>query len=98
MKKPQKSKPIVKPTPAPAPLEALLHRPSFGTTNLQTPSNIERRLIGPKDLPSMGINYSSTHLRRMWKAGKFPEPVYPSERRFAWRIADLEDWIAKVGK
>jgi len=56
------------------------------------------RLIGPKDLPSLGINYSISHLRRMWNAGQFPKPVYPSARRFAWKIEVLEDWIqSRVG-
>jgi predicted DNA-binding transcriptional regulator AlpA len=52
------------------------------------------RLIGPKDLPSLGINYSVSHLRRMWKAGKFPVPIYTSTRRFAWHVDVLDEWIA----
>jgi hypothetical protein len=71
--------------------------PPFGTAKAQPLEAMLKRpplLVGPKELPSLGINYSSTHLRRMWKAGKFPKPVYPSERRFAWPLEVLEDWIA----
>lgn len=57
------------------------------------------RLIGPKDLPSLGINYSISHLRRMWNTGQFPKPVYPSARRFAWPVETLNDWIkSRVGR
>jgi hypothetical protein len=63
------------------------------------PTAAPSRLIGPKDLPSMGIHYSISHLRRVWKAGQFPEPVYPSKHRFAWPVETLNDWIAtRVGK
>jgi predicted DNA-binding transcriptional regulator AlpA len=64
-----------------------------------SPAHEPPRLIGPKDLPSLGINYSISHLRRMWNAGQFPKPVYPSARRFAWHVDVLEKWIAeRVGK
>ena len=79
-------------------------RPQFGTANPEPVSVAAapgKRLIGPKDLPMKGIAYNINHLRRMWNAGKFPAPVYTSERRFAWREADLDQWIesrlAKVG-
>ena len=58
------------------------------------------RLIGPKELPTLGIHYSISHLRRMWMSDppQFPKPVYPSNRRFAWPIEVLEEWIAtRVG-
>jgi predicted DNA-binding transcriptional regulator AlpA len=78
-------------TDKPSPL-----RRTFGTAHAVPPATVplEQRLITFKELPSMGINYSITHLRRMWNAGQFPPPIYMSERRFAWRIDDLEGWIA----
>jgi predicted DNA-binding transcriptional regulator AlpA len=71
-------------------------QPQFGTANVppaNAPLPLERKLISPKELPLMGIYYSINHLRRMWKAKKFPQPVYPSTRRFGWYPQDLEKWI-----
>ena len=45
------------------------------------------------DLPRKGIRYHHNHIRRMWEAGKFPQPFKLSERRLAWREADIDQWI-----
>jgi len=78
-------------------------RPQFGTANVPAPTAHMRRLIGPKDLPSKGIAYNLNHLRRMWKRGAFPPPVYTSKRRFSWPEEVIDRWIdekiaASVGK
>jgi hypothetical protein len=66
---------------------------TFGTANVLAPPPHARRLIGPKDLPSKGISYNLNHLRRMWKRGEFPTPVYTSARRFSWPEEVLDRWI-----
>jgi len=68
---------------------------SFGTANLPLAQGAPtRRLIGPKDLPGKGVCFNSNHLRRLWKRGEFPPPVYLSERRFAWPEEEIDKWIA----
>jgi predicted DNA-binding transcriptional regulator AlpA len=62
--------------------------------NAKTETALERRLVTYHELPALGINFSITHLRRMWNDGRFPPPVYTSARRFAWPIDDLDNWIA----
>ncbi len=59
---------------------------------------LKKELISFHELPSMGINYSINHLRRMWNDDppKFPRPHYPSTRRFGWYPQELEDWIANA--
>lgn len=54
---------------------------------------LQKRLISYHELPSMGISFSIIHLRRMWRDGRFPEPVYTSVRRFAWPIDVIDQWI-----
>jgi Prophage CP4-57 regulatory protein (AlpA) len=75
--------------------KAAAPRPQFGSANpIPEPVVVTgKRLIAPKDLPLKGILYNINHLRRMWTTGKFPPPVYTSPRRFAWREADLDEWI-----
>lgn len=42
----------------------------------------------------IGINYSRVHIGRLVKAGAFPRPVHVSTNRVAWRLRDLESWMA----
>jgi prophage regulatory protein len=53
------------------------------------------RIYTLKTLPEKGITYSSVHLHRLIRAGKFPPPFYMSERRPAWTEATLDEWITK---
>ena len=53
------------------------------------------RLFRRPQLRALGITYSSTHLKRMRRAGTFPEPVRlaPGNRSHcAWRESDLWSW------
>jgi predicted DNA-binding transcriptional regulator AlpA len=74
--------------------------PTFGTANAPEPQPLgTRRLITQKQLPEKGINYHPNHIRRMWHQGKFPRPVYISERRFAWPEEVIDRWIdAKIAE
>lgn len=53
------------------------------------------RIYTLRDLPLKGISFSSVHLHRLIRAGKFPPPFYMSERRPAWTEATLDLWIAE---
>jgi predicted DNA-binding transcriptional regulator AlpA len=53
------------------------------------------RLFTLDTLALKGITYSRNYLRRLWQAGKFPRPLYLSERRPAWTEAQLDEWIAE---
>ena len=75
------------------------HPPSFGTAKKPAPLPQVRRLIGPKQLPDKGIFYHPNHLRRMWRRGEFPAPLYTSKRRFAWPEEVIDEWItAKIAE
>ena len=54
------------------------------------------RLFFFPDLPEKGIRYSKAHLRRLWQAGRFPEPLYPSPRKPAWTEDQLDHWIEQL--
>ena len=76
----------------------IAERPTFGRSATPQPPPT-RRLITPKDLPSKGICFHPNHLRRMWQAGPFPEPIHLSPRRIAWDEADIDAWIdAKLAR
>jgi prophage regulatory protein len=59
-------------------------------------SSPKGRLFFLNTLSEKGINYSNVHLRRLWRAGKFPQPIYLSERRPAWTEAALDDWLDQL--
>jgi hypothetical protein len=65
----------------------------FGRTRVRK-APIADRLLTPNDLPDKGICYHLNHLRKLWKAGRFPRPIKLSPRKIAWREADLDSWIA----
>jgi hypothetical protein len=47
------------------------------------------------DLPKHGIPpYHRIHIGRLMRRGQFPAAVQLSQNRIAWRVSDLEDWIA----
>ena len=48
------------------------------------------RIYTFQTLPEKGIRYSRNHLRRLIRRGKFPPPIYLSERRPAWTEAALD--------
>jgi hypothetical protein len=54
------------------------------------------KLIPFKNLhPEKGIPYVRDHLRRLWKAGKFPKPVALGDGgRIAFREDEIDEWLA----
>ena len=56
------------------------------------------RIYTLSTLVEKGIVYSKNHIRRLVKAGKFPAPIYLSERRPAWTEGALDEWIAGLGR
>lgn len=52
------------------------------------------RIYTFETLPEKGIDFCPNHIRRLVKAGKFPAPIYLSERRPAWTEVQLDEWIA----
>ncbi len=63
------------------------------TSSSQSPE-VKRIIADAKTLRAMGIPYSGEHLRRMEAAGLFPKRIRLSAGRVAWRIADIEEWLA----
>jgi predicted DNA-binding transcriptional regulator AlpA len=50
------------------------------------------RLVIHDELPSFGIFYSRTHIRRLIAKGLFPESVQVSPNRIAYWSDELEEW------
>ena len=48
-----------------------------------------RRILTTNDLPENHIN----HLRRLWQAGNFPAPFYPTPRRCSWYEDQIDQWL-----
>jgi predicted DNA-binding transcriptional regulator AlpA len=67
----------------------------FGSARAPRKAPVANRLFAPCDLASKGIYYHMNHLRKLWKLGKFPEPIRLSPRKIAWRESDLDAWIAE---
>ncbi|MCK1354650.1 AlpA family phage regulatory protein [Bradyrhizobium sp. CW7] len=61
------------------------------------PSPDRKRLVGYADLPEYGITYHRTYLYSLIQRGLFPRPVKLGPGRYgrtAFRVADIEQWIA----
>lgn len=50
------------------------------------------RIVSKKDLKEM-VPYSSQHILRLEKAGRFPRRIQLGERRVGWRLTDIERWL-----
>jgi prophage regulatory protein len=46
--------------------------------------------------PKKGIPYSRDHLRRLWKAGKFPKPVDVGPGRLAWVEEEIDAHVEGI--
>ena len=46
--------------------------------------------------PRKGIPYCRDHLRRLWKAGKFPKPIDVGPGRLAWIEAEIDAHIEEM--
>ena len=51
------------------------------------------RLIDKKELRTL-VPYSSSHIDRLEKTGKFPRRIRLGECRVAWSYEDIVRWIA----
>lgn len=51
-----------------------------------------KQLIDKKALVNM-VQYSSQHIARLEKAGKFPKRIKLGQNRVAWLLSEIEDWI-----
>ena len=43
------------------------------------------------------LNFSRQTLRRLVRDQKFPAPIHVSKARLAWRLREVEAWVAKGG-
>jgi prophage regulatory protein len=50
-------------------------------------------LLDREGLKAKGIRYSTAHLWRLVKGGKFPAPIKLGEARSAWIEAEIDAWI-----
>jgi predicted DNA-binding transcriptional regulator AlpA len=58
------------------------------------------RVLAPSDLPSKGVHYSISHLRKLWKSdpSRFPVPQKLSPRKLVWPEHVIDEWIkSKLG-
>jgi predicted DNA-binding transcriptional regulator AlpA len=57
------------------------------------------RLLSQADLASKGITWSREHVRRQWKAGRFPKPFKLSDGgRNVWNEEEIDSWLADRAK
>lgn len=66
----------------------------FGHTRKPAAKPAGVRYLTVKDLPEKGLQYSLSHLRRMWGDGRFPPPIHLSPRKLAWAESVIDAWIA----
>jgi len=50
-------------------------------------------LVREKQLPAL-LGISRGGIRRFIAAGKFPPPIRLGRRCIAWRVVDIEKWVA----
>ena len=50
------------------------------------------RILSAEDV-SNKTSLSASHLRRLSKEGKFPQPIQISSFRVGWLDADVDEWI-----
>jgi predicted DNA-binding transcriptional regulator AlpA len=56
------------------------------------PSDIAMgRIVGAAEAAQY-CNYSLTHWRRLYRAGKVPRPIKISDRKLGWRLRDLANF------
>ena len=53
----------------------------------------DQTLIRPRDAAAM-LGISRKHLYALAEQPDFPKRIYISDRVVAWRVRDLEEWIA----
>jgi predicted DNA-binding transcriptional regulator AlpA len=53
----------------------------------------EPRLLKRADLPSKGIDFSASHLRKKIREQTFPAPIRLGEHKLVWDEAGIDKWI-----
>jgi prophage regulatory protein len=57
------------------------------------PSDLNReRLLGTEQTAEF-LGMSIPHLRRMYRSNKIPAPIKIGERKYAWRLSGLIDFV-----
>jgi hypothetical protein len=57
-------------------------------------SKLRARYYRSSDLYRLNLVSGNVQLGRMMAAGKFPKPVYISERVRVWKVQDIEAYMA----
>ena len=52
------------------------------------------RFLKAKEVAQL-TSISIPHIRRLARAGKFPEPIPLTENRIAWLESDVNEWISE---
>jgi len=55
----------------------------------------ESKLVRIRDLQTL-VGMKKSSIYKLMKSGEFPRPVKISERCVAWKVDDLNDWIASL--
>jgi prophage regulatory protein len=63
----------------------------------ELPSRPEVRLVSPREAARL-TSLSKSTLWRLSRAGSFPRAISLSPGRIAWRLSDVENWIATRGQ
>jgi hypothetical protein len=63
--------------------------------NLDLITDQDDPVLTTSDLKQFGVDYHVTHLRRLWKQGKFPQPFKLSANRLGWRRSTIRRWLAE---
>jgi prophage regulatory protein len=67
----------------------------FGKHPMSYDLSPSRVFVSFPELKQNGIApWTRVHLNRLIKKGQFPAPISLSPNRLAWRMSDLEAWIA----
>ncbi|GEP02291.1 helix-turn-helix transcriptional regulator [Methylobacterium oxalidis] len=60
----------------------------------ELPLEIARlRVLGTKDAAYCGLNYGMW--LRLSKSGEAPQPIKLTDRKYGWRLEDLQAWVEK---
>jgi prophage regulatory protein len=61
--------------------------------HIELPADLARyRVLDTRQAASF-CSISVPHFRRLHRAGRVPDPVRLTARKYGWRIGDLVDWI-----
>ena len=58
------------------------------------PADVARSQIMGAAETAKFFNYSLPHFRRLYRAGKIPQPLKISERKLGWRAGDCIDFLS----